>query len=348
MRTIKYILGIFFLNTIIAVSAQQDLHFSQFSASPMTVNPSNAGLFDGSIRALANYRNQWSTLSNSAYTTKAFSIDAPILKKIKTGMFGLGLNVYKDNAGEGNLSTLKYNLNLAYHLNIGKPNTPQYISVGFQEGMIQRSINGNNLSWSEQWTGRNFNKEIYSIDGSTTNSISKFDMAAGVNWFFAPSSYSKFYGGFSMYHIGSPNISFYGSEDPLLKKYTLHGGFELGSGGIKRTTNSLNNIVYSPNFIYSRQGSNQYFNIGLDIKYKLSEASRFTDFQNEMSISGGLYYRYGDAVYLIGRINNWQGLTVGLSYDINVSSVPGINGGVELILGYTVDFNPNIRKRHNL
>ena len=328
--------------------AQGDLHFSQFAASPMTINPSSAGLFDGSIRALANYRNQWSTLSNTPFTTSAISIDAPLLRKIKNGMFGVGLNVYQDNVGDGNLSTLKYNINVAYHLDISEPNTTHYLSVGFQEGMIQRSLNGNDLSWSEQWTGRGFDNDIYSVDGNTTNSISKFDMASGVNWFYAPNNYSKFYGGLSIYHITSPNVSFYGAEEPLFKKYTLHGGFEIGKFGIERASGGLNKITYSPNFIYSRQGPNRYLNVGVDVKYKLAEGSRFTDFQNEMSISGGVYYRYGDAVYLIGRLNNWKGLTVGLSYDINVSSVPGINGGLELVLGYTVDFNSTVRERHNL
>ncbi|MES1226414.1 MAG: type IX secretion system membrane protein PorP/SprF, partial [Bacteroidota bacterium] len=40
----------------------QDPNFSQFFASPLTLNPALTGKFDGVYRVAGNYRNQWPTI----------------------------------------------------------------------------------------------------------------------------------------------------------------------------------------------------------------------------------------------------------------------------------------------
>ena len=57
----------------------QDPNFSQFFASPLSLNPALTGKFDGSFRVAGNYRNQWPTINN-AFVTKTASIDFGILK----------------------------------------------------------------------------------------------------------------------------------------------------------------------------------------------------------------------------------------------------------------------------
>ena len=52
----------------------QDPNFSQFFASPLTLNPALTGKFDGSYRVAGNYRNQWPTINN-AFTTYTASFD---------------------------------------------------------------------------------------------------------------------------------------------------------------------------------------------------------------------------------------------------------------------------------
>jgi len=52
----------------------QDPHFSQFFSSPLTLNPAFCGKFNGTIRAAANYRDQWPSI-NRAYQTATASVD---------------------------------------------------------------------------------------------------------------------------------------------------------------------------------------------------------------------------------------------------------------------------------
>ena len=69
------ILLIFFANVVSA----QDPSFSQFFASPLTLNPALTGKFNGDLRAAGNYRNQWPDV-NKAYITSTVSVDLPILQ----------------------------------------------------------------------------------------------------------------------------------------------------------------------------------------------------------------------------------------------------------------------------
>ena len=65
--------------SLASVVTAQDPNFSQFFASPLTLNPALTGKFDGDFRFAANYRNQWPSINN-AYTTGTASFDMGILK----------------------------------------------------------------------------------------------------------------------------------------------------------------------------------------------------------------------------------------------------------------------------
>src|SRR2546430_13248645 len=83
-------------------SRAQDPHFSQFFASPLTLNPAFTGKFDGNLRIAGNYRNQWPSI-NRAYTTATVSIDFPIMKNriAANDTWGLGLMGYTDQSANG-------------------------------------------------------------------------------------------------------------------------------------------------------------------------------------------------------------------------------------------------------
>src|SRR3954464_2337653 len=88
--------------TIAVVGRAQDPNFSQFFASPLTLNPALTGKFDGVYRVAGNYRNQWPTINN-AFTTYTASFDAGILKNRipEYDQFGIGLLGFADDAGNG-------------------------------------------------------------------------------------------------------------------------------------------------------------------------------------------------------------------------------------------------------
>ncbi|MBP5582449.1 MAG: type IX secretion system membrane protein PorP/SprF, partial [Bacteroidales bacterium] len=51
--------------SIVAVSAfSQEIHFSQFYASPLSINPANTAWYDGNLRVNAMYRTQWRAIDS--------------------------------------------------------------------------------------------------------------------------------------------------------------------------------------------------------------------------------------------------------------------------------------------
>src|SRR6476661_5740168 len=83
-------------------SHAQDPNFSQFFASPLTLNPALTGKFDGVYRVAINYRNQWPTINN-AFTTATASVDFGILKNRipDFDQFGIGVMGFTDKSGNG-------------------------------------------------------------------------------------------------------------------------------------------------------------------------------------------------------------------------------------------------------
>src|SRR5438105_3356061 len=95
----------------------QDPNFSQFFASPLTLNPALTGKLDGVLRVDRNYRNQWPSIYN-AFVTYTASVDAGILKnKIpEFDQFGVGILAFSDKAGQGApLQNNSIGISTAYH-----------------------------------------------------------------------------------------------------------------------------------------------------------------------------------------------------------------------------------------
>src|SRR6187399_2750661 len=94
----------------------QDPHFSQFFASPLTLNPAFTGKFDGDFRVAGNYRNQWPSI-NKAFVTYTASADVSILKNriSEVDQFGVGIMGFKDQSGNGVLNYDYVSFSTAYH-----------------------------------------------------------------------------------------------------------------------------------------------------------------------------------------------------------------------------------------
>src|SRR3954467_10487732 len=112
----RKLLATLFVLVIAFVAHAQDPNFSQFFASPLTLNPALTGKFDGMFRVAGNYRNQWPTINN-AFTTATISLDAGILKnKIpEYDQFGIGFMGFTDKSGNGVLQHNYAAFSMAYH-----------------------------------------------------------------------------------------------------------------------------------------------------------------------------------------------------------------------------------------
>ena len=311
-----------------SVNAQQDKHFSQFYAIPTYVNPANVGLITGNLRIISNFRNQWGSVS-VPYRTITTSVDGK-LPSSSDNFWGYGLSFYNDVAGDVKMKTNNYNLQGAYHIQSDKG---KYLSMGFNLGLFQRSVITSNLVWGSQWNNSLFDNTLPSNEVVQQDAFTTFDMGAGMNYYSFNDYGGKFNAGISIAHFNSPNVTFLGASEKMKMRITGNIGAVIPLSDYRMTI--------EPNALFMMQGPNMLVNVGTAFKFVLQEPSKHLNFNDEISISGGLYYRLQDAAYAAATFK-YSGLQVGAAYDFNVSSLSpysGYMGGMEFFISYVMSFS---------
>lgn len=330
MKNIKFILIIAFISFSIIGIAQQDLHFSQFYNSPVTYNPATSGIIDGDFRVFMNYRSQWSSITTSPYKSTGVSVDAPMMGDNDEGsFFGIGINIFNDIAGESSFKSTGYNLSVNYAIEIDKQ---KYFAFGIKGGYLQRSIDYSGLIWQNQFVVDQFDLSRPTGETSGEDQIAAIDLGAGVFYYNKVSNDFRFFGGIAAEHLNAPDVSLIGSTEKYLRKYIGHAGAEI--------TKKNTNMSFKPNVVVMIQGGNRYIDAGMDLKFILKGGSRMTGYYKGVSVAGGLYYRYQDAIYLTSRFN-YDEFGFGFSYDLTLSELSkeaGSTGALEFMFTYQPAF----------
>ncbi|MEL6866574.1 MAG: PorP/SprF family type IX secretion system membrane protein [Bacteroidota bacterium] len=303
----------------------QDIHFTQFGAAPLQLNPAFTGAFGGEMRVIANYRNQWETVP-VPYNTYAFSIDSKIQTLKQYNYFGIGASVYSDEAGDLNFKTNSYQLLLSYNIFLGSLSSRRgdfYMRLGFQGGQINQRFDYDNIHLE------NPDQEIY-VDPS----ISYLDYGLGMLvTYVEPQAYV--YGGLSTYHFQRPNVSFYNQVLPS----DITPGANLSSTAGEALFQKLNvqfggdfttldgSISFAPDVLYSRQFVHQELLVGGYLRFNQFKFKKSKGPTN-VNWSVGTWYRVGDALILATKWDYSNILSFGISYDMNISNAR------EATLGY--------------
>ena len=118
----------------------QDIHFSLYNMSPLTLNPAHTGAFSGTIRIGGIYRDQWASFLGNQFVTPSFYIDSPIIRGFRDNDWvGVGMAIYSDEAGTSRLQTSATMFSAAYHLGLNKKGT-SILTLGLQGGNVQRRV----------------------------------------------------------------------------------------------------------------------------------------------------------------------------------------------------------------
>ncbi len=329
------IIKIFFLLcvsiTVVTFGYSQDLHFSQFFNNPLLTNPANTGFIpDADYRLGASYRNQFSNIMSVPYKTMSIYGDAQVFRnKIENGWLGLGGVILHDVAGTGSLASTKIYASVAYHQMLG---LSSLLTAGFNLGWANKRIDQSKLTFPDQFDGKFFDGTLPTSVQLLNNSVSYFDMQAGLNYAYFPTEDIYINAGYSIMHVNQPKESFF--EDNGDNKLSMrHTGF---INGIFKMSD---NVIINPGAYYSTQAKSSELVLGMNAAYNLSG-------DGAKQIIGGLYYRYGDAIIpMVGlEINN---IRFSFSYDVTASSLKNFNnsfGASEFNIlkkGYYNDFDGN-------
>jgi len=330
----KFIIAVLICFGVFQESQAQDIHFSQFYASPLTLNPAMTGLMQGCYRGAVNYRNQYPELPGYAYSTVAASFDMPLMRgMIGNDFAGAGLQIFNDRQGDGALNNLSILGSAAYHKSLDRSGN-FLISIGVQGGWVNKSVDFTSLFFESQLDGNEFNPNISNGEAIEDNNINYFDLRAGAILSARVNKNVGVYGGGAYFHITEPNESFLGDEENTLgARLVGHAGAEI---------NATDRLSINPNVIYMTQSAARELVIGANVGYQFDGGRNGSGTAMYIGASYRLSEVPGDAVIaLVGA--EFNSLKFGISYDINISTLKVASlgqGGIELSMGYEFDCAP--------
>jgi type IX secretion system PorP/SprF family membrane protein len=280
-------------------SYAQDPHFSQFFASPLTINPANTGNFSGTLRAALNSRTQLPEFNNP-YATKTLSLDAPILKKYikEDDKLSVGLLILSDQSGNKLLNDNNIAASVSYSKALDE-NANHSIALGFQVNYSMYRFDPLKANFEDQLTAGGFtgtSAEMILGNNFTKNTT---DINAGILYTGSTSDNNIFYVGASYYHFAKPPVGFITPTYFTNSRVNIHGGayFALSDAASLHTS-----------FQYQKQGETNELLVGGAFSYYLGT-------ENGLELYAGLWSRVKETMIPYLGLE-WNHIRAGFTYDI--------------------------------
>jgi type IX secretion system PorP/SprF family membrane protein len=244
---IKHFITLFLTSIVAFCCYSQDIHFSQFYASPSTLNPATTGNFAGDYRVSLIYRSQWKAtvnisddyVSNDGATTKAYNtyniaFDLPLY--LGDHKFGAGLMVFSDETGNIELNEQSFKIittTTVGSISYLKKVKGHKIAIGFQPALTVKQVktdengigSGNSIDDSslDYWRTMNTGITDGALSSASGNTFNYFDFNAGAMW---SKDFGKFEPviGLAMFHIVNPKTSVLGDDTRLPNRNVVSFG----------------------------------------------------------------------------------------------------------------------------
>jgi type IX secretion system PorP/SprF family membrane protein len=301
----------------------QDIHFSQWTQSPLIAAPSTAGNFSGNFRILGNFRNQWRSVT-TPYKTTALSAEArefiPSLSQLNAGF-----SIARDITGDSRWNTTQAQCILSYEIAVGKKFT---ISPLLGAGLIQQRYSEENLQYDQQWNGAYYDPSLQS----------------GENFTQLNNNYRQVTPGISATLNGEESATILGYSIQLNTPHSNPSGY--GTQRSRRTTlmaihhkNLNDQFSIEPTVLIQFQKNYRSILPGIQL-YRTLETGNW----HHAVMNAGIRLRISDAVIpAIGtQYDQWLG---GISYDINLSKLKVASNGrgsFEMYIGTIINKIPKI------
>jgi type IX secretion system PorP/SprF family membrane protein len=287
----------------------QDPQFSQYYASPLYLNPGFTGITPQQ-RFVFNHRVQWPNLPQ-AFSTFAASYDIWV-DELKSGF---GILATTDKMGSAGWRTTTVGLNYSYKIRLTE-------KLVFSPGLyFGYGINGLDRSRLRLGDGLEFDGISLDPELNKLGNQQYFDFGSG----FLLYSRVLWLGG-AFHHMNTPNLSILNGTSRLPLKTTIHAGARIAlfSGPRKQSRGSY----LTPSFIFRSQGPISQMDLGLN--YHIDPVSIGVWYRGKPWETNVIGTVQQDALILnLGLY--LTSLTVGYSYDFNVSELSTSSGGAHEI-----------------
>ncbi len=308
----------------------QDVHFTQFDATPLTINPAFTGAFTGQVRASAIYRDQWrGAMGNqAAFKTYAASVDMPLISDISVDDYlAGGIQVYNDRAGDAGLNNFSVLASLAYHKYLGTSGRT-VLAAGLQGGYSNKNLDLSQLYWGDDYQNGAWTPGISSQNGLLGRGFQSFLINGGLSFSQAVGERSGFALGVGVNNINFPTESI--SLNDVSKDVNLKIRYTAQLGGIIGVTEAFS---IRPAVLFQSQAAAMEIVAGSEFNMKFGSD---VGLPNATGVFAGLWYRHEDAAMVTAGVE-FKNFRVGFAYDMNISSLGDYgrnNGGFEMMIRY--------------
>ena len=315
------------LTSVLKLKAQDPV-FSQYYNAPLQLNPAFAGTSNAPIFSI-NYRNEW-PLWPQAYTTYAASYDQ-FFPEVNSGF---GINLMTDNAGDGIFKTTSVSGVYSYRIYI---QNDLQIKFGIEATTTQSRLDWDQLVFFDQLdltegTGRGGPPPVSEEIRPASLSKTYVDFSIGMLLY-----NSKYYGGFTLKHINTPDNSFINNNNNVYAGLPMRISAMFGSQINLIDDNKRGVTAFlSPNILLAKQSDLVQLNLGTLIGYN--------------TVQLGVWYRhtFGNPDALIGSIGVRKDLfRISYSYDFTISSLAVQNTGGSHEIGVLINLEQLYPQKSN-
>lgn len=316
----------------------QDVHFTQFYAAPLVVNPALTGGFEGTYRINTLYRDQWRKVLDQPIRTfmvgADLRFDAPG-KSVYDDAIGLGLHFMHDKVGVIDFSTTQIAVSMAYHKSLSVSNR-QFLSAGIQAGLNQRNLNYANLNFPDEFNGTT-GYTLPTGEDLPTNNFAFSDFNTGLNYSARIGRHGALFAGLAYSHFLQPRVSFFENTNKGDKLYSKLTGMVSAQIPFGKT----NRVSITPRFMAAQQGPHLEINTGANLRFALGEyggsAFHVGGWARPVRNTGGV--GLDAAVALVGF--EYNGVLLGLSYDLNTTALSANQrqGAFEISISYLGNYD---------
>jgi len=324
-KLVTIIFGLF----IAASGWSQDVHLSQYYHSPLITNPALTGKHDGTLRFVANQRQQWKSVTVPFNT---FAVSAESNRIFQNDRISAGLSAMNDKAGDSKLNAFQVNLSSAFVFAVNQDSSAQ-VRLGFQTGFTQKKIDFTDLRFDEQYNGFAFDPSLPNFENAQNLRSTAVNFNLGLDFNKQVRERQSYGLGVSVFNLLKPEVSFLGETDSRLNERLSLQGF------YHQDISKDLDIILSSQAMW--QGSFREQIAGVMVK-KIWQDNKVVKRAGYL----GTFMRVKDSGYLLLAMDydDWK---FGVSYDFNYSPLnvaSRYRGGLELSVIYILDiFNEKIK-----
>lgn len=302
--------------------AAQDIHLSQFDATPILRNPALIGIFNGDYRVQAVYRNQWNSVT-IPYQTGALSAELKFPVGKSEDFVTTGIQFTYDRAGTAKLQSVQVLPAINYHKSLSQ-NRNMFLSLGFTGGVVQRQFDATKLTFNNQYMNGRYDGTLATGEEGrlALRGYTYLDAGVGMSFNSTIGEDINYFIGAALYHFNRPKVSFFKDNSITMdRKITFNAGITIPVDERVKIIGQYNEL---------HMGSYSEYIGGALVGYSLLNQG----LESTHAVYGGVFMRWNDAIIPSFRID-MDTYELGLSYDANISKLKTASqtfGGFELSL----------------